>query len=268
MTKGSRRSGGYTIVETLIFLAVTGSMFISAMVITGGQQRKTEFSQGVRDFAATLQTYATDVSNGYASFPFGSGSCWTNGTTVVVAASAPGSQRCIFIGRVLQFAPGGDNTKYQVYSVVGTQYQLTSPAKESESIATAAPIALGPGSGADYSKQVSLGGGLTVGWVRHSGLGSNIGSMGFFTTFAAYPGGNLASNSLNVNTVPVVSSTLTDTTTALVTKVHNPSNLALSNPQVTICLNSAGTNQSAQFTFGGTGNGAGTVNTRIMTGVC
>lgn len=272
MHRGRSRSGGYTVIETMIFLAVSGALFLSAMILVNGQQRKAEFYQGVNEVAAMLQDASNDVATGYASFPFASGSCWTNGSTIQVQATQPGGyHRCIYIGKVLQFSPGGATDRYRLYSIVGRQYQPSG--LEVTSLATAQPLALAPGSavnasGPNYSKEVPLGNGLTIGWVRYNTT-VNVGSFGFFSTFAVYgSNGMVASNSTVSNTVPVVSSSLGESTTSLVDRVHNPANLSVVNPSVTVCLNSGGTNQRARLTFGGTGNGASTVSKTIENGAC
>ncbi len=60
-----RRSHGYTIIETLIFIAVSGMMFMSAVILVGGRQQEVEFSQGVRDLENKLKDTLNDVSTGY-----------------------------------------------------------------------------------------------------------------------------------------------------------------------------------------------------------
>ncbi len=64
MNRGNR-STGYTIVETMIFLAVSSLMFISAMILINGRQSRAEFIQAVRVFEANLRDVANDVSTGY-----------------------------------------------------------------------------------------------------------------------------------------------------------------------------------------------------------
>jgi type II secretory pathway pseudopilin PulG len=60
-----KRSAGYTIVETLIFLAVSSAMFVSAMALIGGRQGKADFNSSVRNFESKLQQLANEVSSGY-----------------------------------------------------------------------------------------------------------------------------------------------------------------------------------------------------------
>src|SRR5947209_7153977 len=56
---------GYTIVEVMIFLAVSGFMFIIAAQFVSGKQAHAEFRQGMNDVKAQVQQTINDVANGY-----------------------------------------------------------------------------------------------------------------------------------------------------------------------------------------------------------
>lgn len=101
------RSGGtgYTIVETMIFLAVSGILFISAMLLVNGQQRKTEFTALVRDFDSKLQSIMGNVASGYYNNP-GAVTCTVSATPrrpiITMGASTQGqNEGCTFIGQYI-----------------------------------------------------------------------------------------------------------------------------------------------------------------------
>lgn len=108
-----RPAGGYTIVETLIFLAVSAAMFVAAMTFLNGQQSKAEFSQSVHDFESSLQSIANNVSNGYYADVTGSGgklNCTVVGGAINFGNDVSGDtqgahQDCIYAGQAVQFGP-------------------------------------------------------------------------------------------------------------------------------------------------------------------
>lgn len=252
----------------MIFLAVSGAMFVMVVLLVNGKQGRTEFQQAVGDFVSSLRDVANDVSTGYASY--NANGCAVTTTHRVTDSRIdpnPGEQRCIFIGKVLQFAPSGSNgAKYQVYGVVGNQFDPATGQTPS-SIATAHPTALAPGAGASASNtnhsQISdIAYNATVTSVTYNNGAGNqaIGAFGFFTTFQSIY--NLSNNALNsgaihVDTYPIVSSPavgLNASSTAAVTAINNTGSYGVINPSqgITICLTSASSNQVAAVKIGGT----------------
>ena len=67
------RSHGFTIVETMIVLAVSGALFTSAIFFIGGRQQKAEFTASVRNFETSINDIANDVSDGYFADNAGTG---------------------------------------------------------------------------------------------------------------------------------------------------------------------------------------------------
>lgn len=174
-TKGSQ-DNGYTIVETMIVLAVSATMLISAMAFINGRQGRTEFSNAVRSFETSMADIASDVSSGYYSSPradAGANRCrvTTGGqlqpdSAAVPAAARGASQGCIFIGVAVQFAPKDDGgyESMVTYGLLGTQYKDGNVDNgESRSI-NDSKVAVIP-----QSRTVrSIGSGATVGCVKYS----------------------------------------------------------------------------------------------------
>lgn len=281
-TTSRKMPWGYTIVETLIFLAVSAAMFVSVMLLVNGQQQRTEFVQAVRTFESEMQDIANDVSTGFAAYPFSPGqSCKVNGSgAVTIDASAVGSQqRCIFVGRAIQFMPAGATGQtYKIYSIVGKQ-RVSAGGREVASLAEAAPVALAPGTGPrsgipDLSQTKSLGGAARIGKVSYQqgATTTTVGAFGFFTTFQTYTGSTISASSIHVDTAPVAGTALSQSTSSVVDRIaaHTGASPTLTplNPGggVTVCLLSNATNQYALIRLGGNSTGNLAVTTSIETG--
>jgi type II secretory pathway pseudopilin PulG len=121
------RQAGYTIIETMIFLIISGALLLSALALFNGRLQRTQFTQAVQAFDAQIKSTANEAATGtYPDFPF---DCDLNGQDPNPrAGNGTQGQRsgCIFVGKVM--APSaqcsGDITqtvcsKVDVYSVVG-----------------------------------------------------------------------------------------------------------------------------------------------------
>jgi hypothetical protein len=113
---------GYTIVELMIFLAVSGALFVMATILISGKQEAAGFSQAIRDFSSKVEDVISDVGDGY--FPATNQYKCTRGATyadkpVITAASSEQGTNidCTFLGKVLQFSR--NSSKVTVYSLVG-----------------------------------------------------------------------------------------------------------------------------------------------------
>lgn len=114
---------GYTIVEVLIFLLITGFMFATATLAVGGYQRNIQYSQAVRDFELQIKDVINDVRDGY--YPDYSGNTCTatgaGGMPVFGAgtASQGSNDACINIGKSVMFNLSGHSEEIGVATVVG-----------------------------------------------------------------------------------------------------------------------------------------------------
>lgn len=113
--------GGYTIVETLIFLAVSATMFLMAMGLIRGQQNKAEFTNSVREVESRLIELTNNMATGYyqntANF-----SCTVDGTNKPVFSASPNEQGankdCILVGTVIKF---NADDSYDQFTVAGAR---------------------------------------------------------------------------------------------------------------------------------------------------
>lgn len=247
-------TAGYTIIESLIFLAVSAAIAVSAMILVSGQQSKTEFTQAVREFESQLQDMSNDVSTGFSSIS--GDTCWINAAGVLQTSGAPPPQRrCVFIGRVLQLNGGASNNMI-TRTLVGKQFNASGD--DVADLVEAGPVVYPSATLTD-----TLPGGMKLGKIKCSECANptTIRAFAFVTTFN---GGNLTSGSAHTDIVPIDQ--------VAIPPVYSPAaTLAASmttiNPAsgLTICLLSGGTNQHAEFTIGGT-SGQLVINTVIDSG--
>lgn len=139
-----RSSGvGYTIVESMIFLAVSGALLLSIIGLINGQQRKTEFTTAVRDFDSKLQSVISNVANGYYNNP-GGFRCTVNPgpppTPTISAGSSEQGQNsdCTFVGQWINRA---SPNSFTITSYAGLR-RTGSPPKEVQTLTDAQPTAI------------------------------------------------------------------------------------------------------------------------------
>ena len=116
---------GYTIVEALIFLAVSGALLISAMSLINGKQERTRFSQAVDEVGQNLQDIFNDVSTGFypsannlkcVANPLAPATPTTLSLTTDTTVSQGTNSGCVFSGKLIEFTP--DSTDYAVYTMI------------------------------------------------------------------------------------------------------------------------------------------------------
>lgn len=268
-TRPGQRIGqkGFTIIETLIVLAVSMALFLAAVILVAGQQRKVEFSQAVRDIQSNIQKTINEVSTGYYSNP--GFSCSASSSVTITAGSTPqGSNNgCIFLGKALQFAVNGtDPQAYVTHVIAGLQ-------DNTGTLASARPRAIAPGQATNNAANFPN---ASTTDVLHNGLravsmsyttGNSvvpIGAVAFLSELGDLDSstGQLLSGAQNVNVVPINNSAsnnspLSTTSTNVVDRINQQ--LLLSAPPVNpnggvqICFASGGTDQSGLVTIGGSG---------------
>ena len=119
--KGGKRPLGYTIIEVMIVLAVSGIMFLIAADFISGKAERTSFTQGVNEMASRIQDVINQVIDGqYSDVPL---NCSVVGGSLSFSGLPSGGQGtnpgCVFIGKVLHFSVSGVPHDYEVISVAG-----------------------------------------------------------------------------------------------------------------------------------------------------
>lgn len=123
--KGGKRPLGYTIIEVMIVLAVSGIMFLIAATFISGKQERTSFTEGVNQMASQIQDTIAQVTNGqYSDIPL---NCSAVGGFVNFPLTTPLSDNqgrnpgCTFLGKVLHFSVGGNASNYEAISIAGSR---------------------------------------------------------------------------------------------------------------------------------------------------
>lgn len=219
---------GYTIIEVMIFLAVSGFMFVLAAIFINGKQDQVAFQQGMQAAGATVTGVINSVANGeYLALPSGR-ECVVSGpsapafpATGAGGASSQGTNAgCVFMGRVLQFgtdAADSQKVQYKTYTVAGRQYAPTTGScaaagnsVPAQSFCQAEPVT--SGSEPDLTTAGSLENGLSFSGAYlcsqascNSSNAQAIGGVGFFSSFGSYSGGSANVQATGSQTVTVVS---------------------------------------------------------------
>ncbi|CAN5386820.1 hypothetical protein BH09PAT4_BH09PAT4_08300 [soil metagenome] len=119
-----RRVGtsGFTIMETMIVLAVTAGLFVLIAATLGGRQRSNEFTQAINDVRTVIQQAITETQSGFYANK-GDFTCTRVGMSANISGSAntQGKNKdCVFLGKVIQFGIAGtDPEEARVYPIVG-----------------------------------------------------------------------------------------------------------------------------------------------------
>ncbi len=114
---GTAKQQGYTIIEVLIFLAVSSVLFVSTMIYLSGRQQQVQFTNATRDFETKLIDVANDVANGYYQTTAGVG-CDPAGNISTSGTVQGSNKECIFLGRFIKLA-GPDAEHFTIYSMIG-----------------------------------------------------------------------------------------------------------------------------------------------------
>ena len=131
---------GFTIIEVMVVLAVSGAILLAAIYLVGGRQNDTEFTQAINDIQSQIQETINDTINGY--YPYSASfQCSTSGAPGNTGQGTSGSisGACTFVGKALQFGVlkgdgSGNHTnpeQYETYTIAGQQTNDTPPSSYS-----------------------------------------------------------------------------------------------------------------------------------------
>jgi prepilin-type N-terminal cleavage/methylation domain-containing protein len=118
--KGGKTPLGYTIIEVLIVLAVSGMMFLIAVNFINGKQGKASFTQGTNEMASQIQNVIEQVTDGqFSDIPL---TCSFNGSSTSVSGGTPSQQQgtnpnCVFLGKLFRFYSSHDASTYRIISL-------------------------------------------------------------------------------------------------------------------------------------------------------
>lgn len=139
MKRLSGYKAGFTILEIMIFLIVSGSLIIGALALFSGRIARTQFNQSVQELDNKIKGTINEVATGtYPPSPFFT--CAPDGTGVPIVTSAASNTQgsnsgCVFLGKVMQFGVAGQDgctsttlskcTNVNIYTMVGRRVQAT-----------------------------------------------------------------------------------------------------------------------------------------------
>jgi len=193
---------GFTIIETLVVLAVSGALFVSVFVTMSGRQHKTEFLQATNDIQSSIQQVINEVATGY--YPNnGDFSCSSVAGNVSISNSTSAAQGtnkdCVFMGKAMQFTAGSSETQqYSTFSIAGLRTAKT--------LLAADPTVIRYGSADPVTVTKTFNNGLTVKSMKYNNGGSDvpIGAVAFISGLGATDGsGNYVSGGQTLDLVPI-----------------------------------------------------------------
>lgn len=264
----SPQSDGFTVVETMIVLAITGLLFASAVILINGRQRKTEFAVGVRQIQQSFQQIVNETESGY--FPGNANfSCNINpsgGLSITTSgAREQGSNGdCIFVGKTIVVS-GVHNDSLRVYTMAGRR--LVS-GRDVEQLHEAQPTVIATSTNnpaaPNLINEIRLTNGLTF---RGARIGSthiaadNVGGLTIASTLANFnktDTGQSGTQNFVLYRAGDGTSWTKNANTQMEADAINSSNWAGARiGSAELCFESAGTNQSGLITIGGNAGGVG-----------
>ena len=271
---------GFTIVETMIVLAVTGVLFASIATTWFGRQHKTEFQTSAQEIRSKIQQVISEVQNGY--FPNQNNfSCSGSSPSLQFSSDASTAKEqgtnypCVFLGKVIQFHIGNAQPEeYRVYTVAadGSKTQLSDA--EATVIAPDGGIDL-----PDNSTSGTLHSGLSLQAykvdpaqaVKFSQTASKSIALGFLSSLGSLDGNGAYTNGTQqVNFYPLTEDTFPSDSAAAAHALNGllSSNLSTTaNSQTQLCFQSGSTNQFAVITIGAN-NSTLTADLQVKQGTC
>lgn len=237
---------GFTIVETMIVLAVTGAMFVVAALAISGRQNRTDFQIGSRNLQIAIQGVINETSSGYypnnGDFTCSAGSGHNVKITNSGSGAAQGqSTNCVFGGKVLAFAR--NTADYSTYSLAGRRVSTTGQEVTSASDAWLATIhpwstltALLPNSIRYYGVRYAASGAFSNTSVAVPFL-SSFGNA--YTTSEGQTAGSQSIGLYRFSNVPTFTSS-----DAAASFIDNEATYPINTTGVWLCFSSGTTNQS------------------------
>lgn len=265
---------GFTIVETLIVLAVSSLLLVSAIVLISGRTDKTQFMTAANDLKQSLEQVINETASGY--FPNAN-----NFYCVAVAGGMPtlanGTRNqgtnggCMFLGKAVQFGAKDYDTGFITYAIASNR--LTSSG-EVTSLSQAFPEAVAPGTGANnpsltdlITTKTPLQNGLTAAKMTYSG--GNTSGFAFLSTFGSYSGCIGICTGASAFTLYAIDGTQINGNTGpeFVDVLDGGDIKYKPTTSITACFNSGTTDQSVVYTIGSSGNSKA-VTMQIQSGAC
>lgn len=234
---------GYTIIEVMIVLAVSGLMFVIAATFINGKQEKTAFTAGVNEMASRLQDTIEQVVDGrFSDIPL---TCAVGSSNLsFTSAGSPNqglNQDCIFLGKMLHFSEGGNDNHYETFTLAGSRLDSSGALATSLTGAVPTPVDVpyssGGASAPVLTTQQSLPQGLTAKVKINSSITNY--SFGFVQSLGSLNAGVLQSGAQNTGLVyATTENSPNDSETAAAQKIgdNTPNTHLQSAQQASLCV--------------------------------
>lgn len=112
-----RAQRGFTVIEAILFLGISGLLFLIALLGTGNVIRAVRFTDSGRSLNAYVQRQYDDIINGLNT-RLGNETC-TAGSVSTGSNQTPGTSNCLLMGKLLVFTINSPTIR--LYDVVGTE---------------------------------------------------------------------------------------------------------------------------------------------------
>lgn len=266
------KAQGYTILEVMIFLAVSSALLVSALYLIGGQQQRTEFNQSARDIQSQVEDIMNNVASGFYARPTNF-NCTANNTGPVITAGATpigGNSDCIFIGRAIHFGiPASSGHDFNVYNLIGNRQIGVPPAQHNvTTLSEARPVVL-PGSAENRTLKYQLS--VDKMYLDDTVLGRcAISTVVFLTSFgeSATDANDTAAGTVDIRPLSGACNPLliapNDSVATVTGQIDTNGGVPAQNLMITpdhgvvVCFGSGSSGEHANLRIGGNGRGAST----------
>lgn len=191
----NKHQTGFTLVEVMLYLAITGLVIMIGLNAVGGRTADVRFTDSMRSLQGFVTAQYGEFVNGVKPPEVGCSYPNTAATEPNLVAGGTSDGTCILFGKVFVFEdnPPGDNTVVKVYNLVGrnldeSQYSESLPGCNSEDLRCVHPAVLNLN--APVTNQILWGTEFVKGNERNHSLFGNTGDP--------WDGGGFNSRSDNV----------------------------------------------------------------------
>jgi prepilin-type N-terminal cleavage/methylation domain-containing protein len=251
---------GFTIVEVLIVLAISGVIMAATLPFISGKQSSTQYTVGINQLQAQISSLINNISNGNIPAA-GSYSCTNSSNTVKVVTSVNGSNTgaCQFIGEAIYF----QKYSMKVIPIIGLRLNSSGLA---QSLSDAKPCPMLNGgmvtcSSFDGSTTYSYTNGIILSKYNNNSISNSNGGLFAYFTLSSIGSlgqlnGSISVDSLNIPPVNTFTNpTDPGTSSANIFKLINGlSNINTYNITLDLCFYSSTTKTNGVITLSSNGN--------------
>jgi prepilin-type N-terminal cleavage/methylation domain-containing protein len=274
-----KSKSGFTIVETLIVLAVTSVLLISALSMINGRQGRTQFSTGLREIESILRDTLNDVNNGVLPAVSNLECDLSGNSAPILRYGSTGdtlakNEKCVLAGKAIQLGNATENDIFTTYYLAGRRLDISGdPVKDFVDLR---PVAIHPANSTPANdSRVNATQASTFPWgitpVLNNGNPSSVAFALVYKDFrgAAVNGGSITSGNSAIGLVLVSKASTSGlsamTETNVVSRINSltAASFLANNEVIPICLKSGTSDQYAIVSVSISGTGY-TVSSEIV----